>query len=88
MKGDYAESVAERVKINELLGEQQTAAFIRNSFAKGGWRGFLRVMTVRQRPPSISPYIIATFHLELGEKDKALAILNQMYEDRPAILSC
>ena len=39
-------------------------------------------MTDRQRPPNTSPYIAATFHVELGEKDKALAILNQMYEDR------
>ena len=42
----------------------------------------MRAMTARQRPPDLPPYIKATFHVELGEKDKALAILNQLYEDR------
>ncbi len=39
-------------------------------------------MTARQRPPDLPLYIVATYHVELGEKDKAFAILNQMYEDR------
>jgi len=81
MKGDYAESVAERVKINELVGKQQTAAIMRAGFAKGGWQGYLRAMTGSQRP-DIPSYIVATFHVHLGEKDKALAILNKMYEER------
>ena len=81
MKGDYAESVAERVKINELFSKPQTAALMRESFAKGGWQGFLRAMTSKQHSPNLPPYIVATFYVELGEKDKALAILNQMYED-------
>ncbi len=37
-------------------------------------------MTASQRPPDLPLYIVATYHVELGEKDKALAILNQMYE--------
>jgi tetratricopeptide (TPR) repeat protein len=81
MKGDHAESVAERVKINELFNKPQTASLMRESFAKGGWQGFLRAMTGRQQAPNLPPYIVATFHVELGEKDKALAILNRMYED-------
>ena len=28
------------------------------------------------------PFIVATLQVELGEKDKALTILNKMYEDR------
>lgn len=82
LKRDYAESVAERVKMSESTGKPQLAALMRESFAKGGWRGFLRDMTARQRPPDLPLYIVATYHVELGEKDKALAILNQMYEDR------
>jgi serine/threonine protein kinase len=87
MKGDYAQSVAERVKINELVGRQQTAEFMRESFARGGWQGFLRAMTGNRRPANLPPFIIATFHVELGEKEKALAILNQIYEDHaPALI--
>jgi tetratricopeptide (TPR) repeat protein len=81
MKGDYAASVAERIKINELVGAQQTAAIMRAGFAKGGWQGFLRAMTGSQKP-NIPAYVVATFHVHLGEKDKALAILNKMYEER------
>lgn len=81
MKRDYAGSVAERIKINELFNHTQTVILMRESFAKGGWQGFLRAMTKQQQSP-LPPYIIATFYVELGENDKALAILNQMYEDR------
>ncbi len=82
MKGDHAESVEERLKIQELFNKPQAAALMRESFAKGGWQGFLRAMTGKQQPPNLPPYIVATFHVELGEKDKALAILNQMYQNR------
>jgi len=86
MKRDYAGSVAARAKMNEKVAPQ-TAALMRESFAKGGWQGFLRAMTGKQRPPNLPPYIVATFHVELGEKDKALSILNQMYEDRASDLT-
>jgi DNA-binding winged helix-turn-helix (wHTH) protein/TolB-like protein/Tfp pilus assembly protein PilF len=82
MKKDYAGSVAERALINEINGNLKNAALMRESFVKGGWQGFLRAMTGAQRPPNLSPYLAATFHAELGEKDKAFALLNQMYEDR------
>jgi len=82
MKGDYAESVAERIKINELFNHQQEVTLMRESFNKGRWSGFLRAMTGKHRPPELPPYIVATFYVELGEKDKALAILNHLYEDR------
>jgi TolB-like protein/DNA-binding winged helix-turn-helix (wHTH) protein/tetratricopeptide (TPR) repeat protein len=79
MKRDFTQSVAERAKTSELLGAPQTAALMRESFAKSGWHGFLRAMTSKQRAPD---YVTATFQIELGEKDKALARLNKMYEDR------
>jgi tetratricopeptide (TPR) repeat protein len=87
MKGDHKQSVAERIKINELFNKHQTVTLIEESFAKDGWDGFLRAMLgSKQRPSELPPYIIATFHVELGEKDKALAILNQMYEVHSADL--
>ncbi len=39
-------------------------------------------MTGTRRPANIPSYIIATFHAELGEKDKAFAELNKSYESR------
>jgi DNA-binding winged helix-turn-helix (wHTH) protein/TolB-like protein len=86
MKGSYAESVEEFAKFQELIGGKQTAALMRESFAKGGWQEFLRAMTEGRRPANLSSYNVATFHAELGEKDKAFAELNKAYENREGIL--
>ncbi len=82
LKDDYAGSVEEIAKFQELIGEQQNAALMRESFVQGGWEGYLRAMTGTRRPVNLPAYIIATFHAELGEKDKAFAELNKSYENR------
>ena len=81
MKGNYAECIEERAKIREIAGSPQSAALIRESFANGGWQAFLRAMTSDSQAPKLLPYVLATFYAELGEKDKAFAILNKQYED-------
>jgi len=78
-KGNYTESVEEYAKYQELVGEQRNAALVRESFAKGGWQGFVRAMVER---PDLSPYLRAHFYAALGEKDKAFAELNKAYENR------
>jgi len=78
-KGNYTESVEEYAKYQELIGEQRNAALVRESFAKGGWQGFVRAMVER---PDLSPYLRAHFYAALGEKDKAFAELNKAYENR------
>ncbi len=42
LKGNYAASVEERARSADAVGDSQYAALIRESFAKGGWEGFLR----------------------------------------------
>jgi DNA-binding winged helix-turn-helix (wHTH) protein/Tfp pilus assembly protein PilF len=86
MKGNYAESVEELARFQELTGGEQTAALMREGFAEGGWRGFLRAMTREPRPANLTPYNLATFHAELGENDKAFVELNKAYQNREAIL--
>src|SRR5215203_5774246 len=86
MKGQYAESVEELARFQELVGGEQTAALMRESLAKGGWQGFLRAMTGEPRPANLTPYNLATFHAELGEKDKAFVELSKAYQNREAIL--
>ncbi len=83
MQGNYAETVQNRAKILEMLGNPQGAAFIRESFAARGWQGFLRAM-IESQAPQAPPYIYikATMYAELGENDKALEILNQLYQER------
>lgn len=87
LKGDYAESVEEFAKNQELIGESQNAVLIRESFARGGWKGFLRAMTGEGRPANFTSYLVATFHTALGEKDKAFAELNRAYETRDIFLA-
>ena len=86
MKGDYAESVEELARFQELIGGAETAALMRESFARGGWQGFLRAMTAEGRPANLTPYNVATFHAALGEKDKAFVELNRAYQNREGIL--
>jgi len=86
MNGDYAESVEELARFQELTGGERTAALMRKSFAEGGWRGFLRAMTGEPRPANLTPYNVATFHAALGEKDEAFVELNKSYQNREGIL--
>ncbi|MCA1634031.1 MAG: winged helix-turn-helix domain-containing protein [Acidobacteria bacterium] len=86
MKGNYAESVEELARFQELVGRAETAALMRESFAEGVWQGFLRAMTDERRPANLTPYNVATFHAALGEKDKAFAELNKAYQNREGIL--
>jgi tetratricopeptide (TPR) repeat protein len=86
MNGDYAESVEEFARFQELTGGERTAALMRESFAEGGWRGFLRAMTGKRRPANLTPYNVATFHAALGEKDEAFVELNRSYQNREGIL--
>ncbi len=82
MQRKYAESVEERAQVTELTVGKEGAAFIRENFANGGWQGCLRAMTENSQAHQAPPYTKATMYAELGEKDKAFAILNNLYEDR------
>jgi len=87
MQQNYAESIEERAKVAEILGDKKGAAFIRESFAQGGWQGFLRAMTENSQAPKVKPMIKAGMYAELGNKDKAFEILNSLYEERsPSLL--
>src|SRR5215207_9974646 len=87
LQGKYAESIEERAKSLELFGEHQMAASVRESFARGGWQGFLRAMTGESRPTYLSYFLVASYHAELGEKDKAFAALNKSYENREVLIA-
>ena len=80
---NYAGHVEEFARHYELVGEPQTAADMRDSFAKTGWQGFLRSMTGEKRPTKyFFPFYAAFYYVELGEKDKAIFELNKTYQER------
>ena len=80
-KKEYAKSAAAYARYQELIGNPQNAAAIRESFARGGWDGFLKRMT-QADPPIFSPFFLASFYSQLGDKDKAFEQLNLAYENR------
>jgi len=76
-KGNYAQAVEELAKSKDLRDETEAAKLIRESFAKGGWPGFLRAVTVERAPMKMSAYNMAGFYAETGDKDRAFAALNE-----------
>ena len=84
MKGDYGNTVAERARFFELIGQPQSAALIRETFAKGGWVGYLRFVTSENSAlkEGNNNWVLAKAYLDLGEKDKAFTELNKAYDNR------
>jgi TolB-like protein len=82
VKGDHAKAIEEQARSFELSGEPQNAALIRETFAKGGWKAYLRLVTAENSSLKYRNAIVAKAHLELGEKDEAIAKLNKAYENR------
>jgi TolB-like protein len=84
LKGDYASSVEERAKFFELIGQFQNAALIRTTFARGGWKEFLRLVTAENSPlrDSNNNWVLVKSYVDLGLNDKAFAELNKAYEKR------
>ena len=82
LTGRYPETIEEFAEFQEMIGEKRNAAIIRQSFAKGGFEGFLRTMTGENRLSNTTDYSMATWYAKLGEKDKAFDELNKAYENR------
>ena len=82
MKRDYASAVEELAKVQDARGEPDAAKLIRESFAGGDWQGFLRKITGQRTRLKLYPYFVAIFLAELGEKDKAFAMLNEAIETK------
>jgi len=76
-KGNYALAIEELAKSKDLRDETEAAKLIRESFAKGGWQGFLRAVTVEHAPMKMTAYNMAGFYAETGDKDRAFAALNE-----------
>jgi len=83
-QGNYTASVEASARVYELTGRLEYAALARESFAGGGWEGYLRAMM--ERRPELWSYTRALYHTMLGEKDRAFAELNKAYENRESFL--
>ncbi len=81
VKGNFAESVTEHAKYQELNGEPNKAALLRENFAKGGWQGFLRTITDGQWQFDLSWDDLTAYYVALGDKDKAFVLLNKRADE-------
>jgi eukaryotic-like serine/threonine-protein kinase len=76
-KGDYQAAVEELAKSKDSRDEKEAARLIRESFARGGWQGFLRAVSAEPASMKTTPYNLAEFYAELGDKERAFAALNE-----------
>jgi TolB-like protein/Flp pilus assembly protein TadD len=81
LTGRYAECIDMRAKVYELNGDTQSAALIRESFAKGGWEGYNRYLTSEKRPKTLPLYSVAVAYMVLGEEEKAFDALDKAAEN-------
>ncbi len=82
MKRNYAAAVEELAKVQDARGEPDAAKLIRESFTGGDWQGFLRKITGERSRLKLYPYFVAGLFAELGENDKAFAMLNEAIETK------
>lgn len=75
LRGNYAAAVEESARVSEQQNRPESARLKREGFAKGGWPGYLRALVAERA----NPYALATGYVELGEKDKAFAALEDVY---------
>jgi tetratricopeptide (TPR) repeat protein len=87
VKGDYANAIEEMARYFELRGQPQNAVLVRETFAKSGWNGYLRLVIAESSPLKERNWVKAKAYVELGEKDKAFAELNEAYRNRESTLS-
>jgi tetratricopeptide (TPR) repeat protein len=79
-KGEYSVAVEHLAKAHELRDDPESAKFMRDAFARGGWRGFVQAAVDEPEKSKLLAYPRATLAMELGDKEKALAALNEDYE--------
>ena len=84
--GDYAEGIQELEKAKALDGTPTTIGTLGYGFAKVGRKDEARKVIADLKGQSktryVAPYWYAVIHAPLGEKDEALAALEQAYRER------
>jgi len=84
---DYAAAIASLARAEELKDDFEGAKLIKDSFAKDGWQGFLQAATKERKRTKLSPYLIATLYVEMGQHEKAFAALKETDEKRDQFIS-
>ncbi|HEY9501470.1 MAG TPA: tetratricopeptide repeat protein, partial [Pyrinomonadaceae bacterium] len=78
-KKDFAGAAEEFAIAKDLLGKNEDARLIRDTFKSGGWQKLMRVITNPKM--GFGLYNISTYHAELGDHELALETLNEAIEN-------
>jgi TolB-like protein/Tfp pilus assembly protein PilF len=76
-RGDHASAVEHLARAQDLRDEPDAAKFIRDAFKTGGWDGMMRASLADPEKVKVWKYYLATFAAELGDKDRAFALLDK-----------
>jgi tetratricopeptide (TPR) repeat protein len=89
--GKYREAIAQRQKVLTLSGNPDLAAAIGEDFNSSGYPGVMKSWLEGLKEVSkrgyVSPYNIAQIYARLGDKNQALANLEQAYNQRDSNLT-
>ncbi len=82
-KGNYKEAVDASEKWHIITGDPQSAKALRRAYDQGGAQGFVRWLLSRRleqaKASYVSPVELASYYAQLGDKDQALAHLEEGY---------
>jgi tetratricopeptide (TPR) repeat protein len=85
-KGEYDKAVQAWEKMELLEGHNSNAATIRNTYQRGGWTALIKSFIADDEKQSahsyVSPFDLARYHAQLGEREKALSLLEEAYQQR------
>jgi len=83
--GKHNEAITEREKALILAGGPELAASIEEDFIKSGYKGVLQSwlegLTELSKHAYVSSYVIAEYYMRIGDKEKAINLLEKAYED-------
>ncbi len=89
-KGNYKEAVEAWAKWHIVTGDPQSAVNLRRAYEQGGAHAFVRWQLGRRLTQSkaqyVSPVEFASYYAQLGDKEHALALLGEGYNERSADL--
>jgi tetratricopeptide (TPR) repeat protein len=84
-KGMYDQAVSAYNKSATLSGfPPDELATMNDAYAKSGWKGYVQAVLdhSRRERTKTPPFVTAGYHLRLGQKEEAIALLQKAYEQR------
>jgi hypothetical protein len=76
-EGDLSAAAEHLARAQELRDEPEAAKFLRDAFKSSGWKGMIRAALNDPQKAKIWDYYLATFAVELGDRERAFALLDR-----------